>query len=456
MRRPLLLLLCLCSVSTAFATEIEGVQPAALDQPRVNACVERDPHGKALVAGKGGEQTINFQAFLDTGASGVLLSQQTADALGVQREKTPKGNPVLFQDVGVGGGDTFQVSEPLYVALAPFGRNEPDDESGYPISLGPVRTQIAMGGGLIAMITGGLDVVGMPAMKGKVAVIDPKPVDTFADTMRAEVVDKAHARDAKMPIPQTDRHIRLTYVSFQRFTKVTPPTMEGPALTGNPLVGPDPTAKQSAASAVPPVVATMNGKQSSGSWLLDTGAAASMISKQQAQKLGVTYAAGTEGTNDPKLAGVPADQQFSMTVGGVGGQKKSAGFFLDTLVVPTRERDPLVYKKAPVLVADITVEDPQTKQHVTLDGVLGINYFVASAYVSEAGGMLPDIGKMSAGPYDWLVFDEPAAELGVKLKKELLGGAGAGTGAGAANGNGSHGAGTIDIRPSKKRDAVKR
>jgi hypothetical protein len=166
MRYLPLVLLVASGSSIALATEIEGVQPAALDQPRVNACVERQPNGKALVAGKGGEQTINFQAFLDTGASGVMLSQQTADALGVQREKTPKGNPVLFQDVGVGGGDTFQVSEPLYVRLAPFGRHEPDDESDYPISVGPVRTQISMGGGLIAMLTGGLDVVGMATKKG--------------------------------------------------------------------------------------------------------------------------------------------------------------------------------------------------------------------------------------------------------------------------------------------------
>src|SRR3954471_9838614 len=102
MRKRIAIILLLLAASPTSATEIEGVQPAALDQPRVNACVKRQPNGKALVAGKGGEQTINFQAFLDTGASGVMLSQQTADALGVQREKTPKGNPVLFQDVGVG------------------------------------------------------------------------------------------------------------------------------------------------------------------------------------------------------------------------------------------------------------------------------------------------------------------------------------------------------------------
>jgi hypothetical protein len=255
--------------------------------------------------------------------------------------------------------------------------------------------------------------------------------------MRAQVVEKNGAGGGGR-IPKTDRHIQLSYASFQRFTTLTPPTAQWPTLAENPFVGPDPTTGKGSA---PPIVATFAGKQTRGAWLLDTGAAASMISKAQAARLGVTYVAGTEGTNAPKLDGVPEKEQFVLTIGGVGGARKSAGFFLDSLAVPTRERDPLVYRKAPVFVADITVEDPQTKQRVTLDGVLGMNYFVATAYVSEAG-MLPDIGQMNAGPYEAIVFDEPAATLGVKLKKELTGATGGGAGASGRSG-------TIEIKPSK-------
>jgi hypothetical protein len=115
---------------------------------------------------------------------------------------------------------------------------------------------------------------------------------------------------------------------------------------------------------------------------------------------------------------VPENEQFTLTVGGVGGTKKSAGFFLDTLVIPTRENDPIVYKKAPVFVTDISVEDPRTKQKRTLDGIFGMNFLVASAHVTEAA-LMPDIGKLTAGPYDAIVFDEPAKVLGLKLKAEL-------------------------------------
>src|SRR5689334_14925493 len=75
-------------VSCAFAVDIEGVQPAALDQPRVNMHLRREPKGKPLSTKKlAGEETINIQAFCDTGASGVMLSKTTADALGVARAK---------------------------------------------------------------------------------------------------------------------------------------------------------------------------------------------------------------------------------------------------------------------------------------------------------------------------------------------------------------------------------
>ena len=47
-----------------------------------------------------------------------------------------------------------------------------------------------------------------------------------------------------------------------------------------------------------------------------------------------------------------------------------------------------------------------------------MNYLVASARVTEAA-LMPDIGKLTAGPYDAIVFDEPAKVLGLKLKAEL-------------------------------------
>src|SRR4051812_17249670 len=128
------------TVSAAvLAVEIEGVQPAALDQPRIHVCFRRDIKGKPLAAkdnGGGGSAAaakalgldlgalggaslpFDVQAFLDTGASGVLLSKNTAAALGVRKAVAPGGKELVFRDVGVGGGEAFAVSEPLFVAVA--------------------------------------------------------------------------------------------------------------------------------------------------------------------------------------------------------------------------------------------------------------------------------------------------------------------------------------------------
>jgi hypothetical protein len=162
-----------------------------------------------------------------------------------------------------------------------------------------------------------------------------------------------------------------------------------------------------------------NGKSSSGGWLLDTGAAASMISKKQAAALGIRYKTGPDGADLTELEGVPKEKQFTLTIGGIGGQKTAAGFMLDEMRIPTSEGDELVYKPAPVLVADITVEHPQTKQMITLDGVFGMNLLVASASIT--GGLAPDLGKMVEGPYDWIVIDHTKGILGLGVRKEILG-----------------------------------
>ena len=380
------------------------MQPAALDQPRVYIHLRRQLNGEPLSTGKGAEQTINVTAFLDTGASGILLSKTTADALGIKPELAAGNKPVVFHDIGVGGGDSFDVSEPLFVFMAASGKNgEPADASGYPMHFGPVRLQLGQSAGLMDMLTGGLDVVGMPAMKGKVAVLDPRPVDTFGDTMHAGVLERT---DPRFPRPIATSCSAMLISSLSRTSR---PRAPGPTLAENPFIGPNPITGK---GAMPPIVVTYNGKRATGSFLLDTGAAASMISTKLAEQLGVTIDANNQ------LIGPPQSEQFSFTIGGIGGQKKSPGFHLDSLTIPTREGDPLVYTKAPLIVSDIEVEDPITHQKITLDGVLGMNYFVASANVDETA-LLPDINHMTACAYEWITIDEPAAILGLKLKKDF-------------------------------------
>ena len=402
--------------------DIEGVQPAALDQPRINLVVRRQARGRPLSAKAGGEETFNLEAFLDTGASGIVLSVHSADQLGIHRERTVGAKPVdvQFEDVGVGGGSRFGISEAVFLSMAAYTPNtnvENIDSVNvtYLQNCGPLRTQIGpldTGNDLLAsLVLGNLDIVGTPAMQGKVMVMDTREVNNMTDKIRTYLYDPK-VKPADGPgIPKTKRHIKLSFASFKPFTKTTPATAEPPAVFANPFIGPNPL--KPAGDATPPVIVTHKGKSSAGSWLLDTGAAASMISRKQAAAVGVTYAAATFGTDHPKLDGVPEDRQFTMTVSGIGGAKKAAGFYLDKLALRMREGQPLVYIRAPVLIADITVKDPADGHEMTLDGVFGMNFLVASCKIDESA-LLPDLDKLTPGAFRWIVYDQSAGLLGLE------------------------------------------
>ena len=437
-----LVFLAICNV--ALAVDISGPQAAALDQPRVNALVRRTATGTPLSADLGFGRSFNIEAFYDTGASGILLSNSTADLLGVRRARHPEPNGplVVFEDVGVAGSDEFNVSEPLHIGIAPYHPGTDVDnfstyQTVYSQKFGPVLTQI---GPLTANpnpFLENIDVFGMPTMAGKVVVMDPKPLDTFLDTMRTYVYDPgtpfgSASADSNPGIPATNRHVELSYASFDRFTKIIPSSAAGPTLRNNPFIGPNPVTQLDANPPVdttPPVTIRNGAFATSGSFLLDTGAAASIISRETAEGVHVRYAPGTYGSENPRLVnfdGTVVPNQFTLTIGGIGGTTKVAGFYLDSMLLRTREGDAandndpahLKFLDAPLLVADITVTDPVTAQSLTLDGILGMNFLVASAFISES--FPPEIGDLTPGAFDWLVFDEPAGVLGLDVKHELL------------------------------------
>lgn len=407
------------------ATDIEGVQAVSMDQPRVCVALRRTRDGEPL-AGKGqadlaallgekngSDKVTTFSAYLDTGASGICISTQTAGTLGIRKvavDETAKG-AVVFHDVGVGGKDRFNISEELYLSMGPYqALGAPGLEGGFAPAGGPWQCQIGPieGASLLSALVGPMDVVGMPAMAGKVVVMDVRPVNAMTDVMKVAILSPG-SRD----IPQTQRHVRLSYADFAPFTYTEPRGIKKPVITANPFIGPDPLGANNKTAR--PISMQHGNASAKGSWLLDTGAAASMISKAQAAKLGIRYHVAPDGTDSSTLVGVPKEKQFSLTIGGIGGAKDATGFFVDELHVPTSDGDDLVYKHAPVLVADITVQHPTTGQSVTLDGVFGMNMLVASAQVT--GGLMPDIGKMAEGPYTFIVIDHDRGILGLQLRQ---------------------------------------
>lgn len=473
----------------ASATNVYDVMPAAMDQPQVNLALWDDATDQPLtytMADSGVSSSYhNITAYFDTGASGILLSKETLSAFRTNAANVAKLAPstygaenttVQYYDTGVLGTAAFNVSAPMTVKVAPtspsttslFDFTEPAPNQ-YTQSYGNMRLQMnpntsgsnpysdiydelgdELGIGLGSY--GGIDVVGMPAMVGKVVVVNPKPLDALlqglagglssgdpwdffndpsAGSLSTYVYNPGtpfNGSDTSPGIPSTNRHVQLTYASFDKFTVTTPENATGPTLVHNPFIGANPISKIDStvpAGDAPGVTVSLGDKSATGSFLLDTGAAASMISKDLAKSLNVRYTSGLEPspTNDnPTLElfnpdtgeATPLVNQFQLTISGIGGEsEKVSGFYLNELQLPTIEGDPISFIQAPVLVVDVTVADAE-KNLLTLDGIFGMNFLVASTEIVENSDW--PFGDMSTGAFNWIVFDEPSGILGLDVK----------------------------------------
>ncbi|MEM1013199.1 MAG: hypothetical protein AAGI46_13390, partial [Planctomycetota bacterium] len=303
-----------------------SVRSAAVDQPRINFAVARAATPNTPLTGNDifGGETIFAQGFFDTGASGVVVSENIANELGIQRQ-TVNGETVVFGDASPSGIVPFNVGEPLQLRIGDnWGAvdggltgdpqrvadlsNPANFTTLYDESFGPIRPQIGPIGAGGNPITGDLNVIGMPAMQNKVVVMDARPTNNFATLlddddsndnfdvqMRTFVYDpgtpfNGQASTFAPGIPTPDVTVALSYGDFSRFTTLEPSQAAGaiPAtLNDNPFLGPSPVSGPG--DTTPAVQMCHNGLKGEGSFLLDTGAATSFISTDLASQVGVSY-----------------------------------------------------------------------------------------------------------------------------------------------------------------------
>jgi len=456
--------------TSVHATTFPGVLNGAIDQPRINIIARPGPDAVPL-SGTTLDfftleeiPTYNIEGFFDTGASSVLL----ADLI-VQDFDIPKEQGWGFVDAGVAGSEHFGITEPLYVQLGPKtpsfnldnlpSPNNPSDpvnndyfNSHYNHVYPPLRAITSQPSSNTGSIFDDLlsqmsqvNVLGMPLFHGKTVVMDSRGVNSvvLGDvdlldlvtglTISTYAYDSANvppfnpsSADSNPGIPPTNLHIRTSYASFDDFTNTTGPGAQPPTLAHNPFIGPNPLSPSGQQSDVPGVTIEFNGSKTTSSILFDTGGAATIFAQHLIQQLGVQYrhGAGTNSSN-PILEyiadGSTVPNQFQLTLGGVGGQVKASGLFLDSLLVRTMEGDAandndlrhLQYTDVPVLVLDISIEHPVTNELFTLDGIFGMNLLFPTAFVDEPLNIF-DL-QMAPGFYDWITFDEPSGLIGLQF-----------------------------------------
>ncbi|MCX5659795.1 MAG: aspartyl protease family protein [Planctomycetota bacterium] len=415
------------SLTDGPAVIILGTLQASMDYPRVTVQIRKGdkvvtgastgmPSFKALrdlgdldklMNGGGGDKPDEtFQAFLDTGASAHVISKSTAERFKI--EATPNA---AYHEVGLHGETEMGVSTPYALSIAGMGKADAGPPPFMPVSKAAIfQLSQAATNPLVEMVTGEVNVIGMPAIKQFLVEINPGgPADNneadlkaisdldLSDLTKPDVLEKLEAMsagpsvrllDGKAKPGKFDVEVPLAYTNFSRRKN---PHDRGPLpdLADNPIVR---------------NVKTMNdGKTFTGGWLLDTGAPASLISTKQAIKLGLYDKSGK-----PQRA-----QDFELPLGGIGGAVHPVpGFKIDTLIIPAANGRSLEYHNVYVLVNDVTttLDDGST---VTLDGILGTNLWFPTVAGIETG--LPT--DAAASPFEMIWIDGPGARLLFKVRK---------------------------------------
>jgi len=368
-----ILLLCIIIIisSSSFAGprdfNLDGIFEVALDLPRILFLLKRDPNGEPLKYQ--GNFELNW-AFLDTGASGILLSKETTDLLEISLEPGAE-----YADVGIGGIEFFDVSEPLYIGTNDFNDIDPCDPNRYPLS-GPWRFQIKQ-------VYAGpwpdepIDLLGMPVMAGKVVVFYPGATNNLEYFW----VDIKEPNSPEIPAVDFNVPIR-----FEKYISPTDPnnTPPLPVLSYNPVID--------------NVQIEYDSNTATGTWLLDTGGTISLMSGPKAAELGLTEPNGTP-VKTP---------DFLVTITGVGGEDANIpGYQIDNLILPTLNGYKLIYNNARIGVWNIGVFDEDSGEVIIIDGIFGSNFLCASAKM--VGGWPAALAET---PFERMVFDTTEGLLG--------------------------------------------
>jgi len=243
---------------------------------------------------------------------------------------------------------------------------------------------------------GGINIIGMPAMRRSLFEIDPSSMVPRAGRLEmptsVEAVRALHTNTVApsvrilptgtMPTNGVLR-LPLRYVNL-RLARQTLAGLRSPTLSENAvLMG---------------VRTTYKDRQQIGHWMLDTGSPVSFISRRQALALGWTP------TADEALSAT------NLTLRDIAGTRQwRMAMQLDKLEFRNPLDQILEFQNVTVLIQDITNTQPDGSQFA-LDGLIGNNLLLPSVKNLQAGGG----GEFVPAPFRRVFIDGFRAELGVE------------------------------------------
>lgn len=322
--------------------------------------------------------SISIPVFFDTGASGNLLSQTNSSDLGIPLTGE------TYQDQGIGGVETFNVSAPTVLGIAPS-QSIVDGTSDDPPSMtnyGTFKFQVRQQDQTDPIFGQPLpfDIVGTPVLRNTVLHVQPNTIDVdIFQTLTAQIMHSELLN--QMPTNLPSKGVFRIPVQWKNY--LTPQQLTGPVTVGqNPAIENvqiidhrDPANAQTAPQ----------------EWLLDTGGSVTIIGRDYATAVGINLATET-----------PVN---TVTVFGIGSEQRTLnGYKIDELKIPLANGDSLVYTNMTVYVPADTDTLP-----ADIGGILGVNNFAPAFENIDPNTGLPS-DELPSRYSDWY-FDGPDSQL---------------------------------------------
>lgn len=293
-----------------------------------NAPVYRgDPFGIGISA-------YAFPVVLDTGSSGSVLSHYLAGS-----DPGALNIPVTgdtYSDEGIGGTETFNVSQPtgLLLASLAIGEEQTETLSNY-VSYGASKFQIRQNDPTFLGIPLSVEIIGTPIINQYVMHVKPNNIGYTSlipslDYLETELLS---SMPSNLP-PGAVRQIPLTYKNFIDESNGPAPV----STSTNPMI-----------AGVKVAIGTAS---NTSDWLFDTGGSITIIGQDMASGLGIDL----------------AHPETTIEVIGIGSlQRTFYGYHVDSLTVPMTGGDELVFQNIMVFVPEEGILP------ANLPGIFGMN-----------------------------------------------------------------------------------
>jgi hypothetical protein len=289
---------------------------------------------------------FSYPVILDTGSSGNVMSWTVRSSFGV-----PLTSGESYTDVGIGGNETFDVTDPIKAYFAPT-TTDPDSAASFS-EYGTYKFQ-ARRESLLEDLGIFFDIIGTPVIKQKVMHVTPGNetdlisqggVTNLAETHLLSSVPQDLGNHAVYRIP----------FEFQNFVSGTP----APSVEENPIVH-DVVAR-----------AGSNTTGATGDWLFDSGGSVSIVTETLAGQIGID-------TSEAPL--------FTIQVFGVGDQIVDFDAYqLTDLSLPMTDGQRLIFDAPIVFIPQVN------NLPADLPGILGMNLFNKSFDTTDQIGMPQDV-----------------------------------------------------------------